>query len=56
MEPNIINRTGHRKLWCFVGGGEGGEEINTKIIYNIRDADVSSASPTSQQISRLLVV
>ena len=37
--------------WGRVGGG-----INTKIIYNIRDADVSNASPTSQQISRLLVV
>ena len=39
--------------WERVGGGGG---INTKIIYNIRDADVSNASPTSQQISRLLVV
>ena len=38
--------------WGRVGGGG----INTKIIYNIRDADVSNASPTSQQISRLLVV
>ena len=41
--------------FCRWGRGGGGG-INTKIIYNIRDADVSNASPTSQQISRLLVV